>query len=232
MSVCLAMLGMGLLQLGGGGSGVEQAGDLSFTFSDILCACQALFFGIGYWRLENGTTKFPGQAGRITSGILLGVAAGAFSYSLIMGIVPPPEAIWLTLVYMPSLTLALLWTGLVSTALALYFETVALKAISATELTILMTSVSLWGSAFAYVTMGETLSPTGMAGGALLLGGCLVSSLMGEKEAEPEASFVLGEDDATVLVYEATDYDSIEEAIATSTDWDSEGTSLTVDEED
>ena len=216
ISISLAMFGMGLLQLGDVGS------DMTFTTADVLCACQALFFGAGYWRLENGTVKFPAQAGRITMGIMLGVVIGSFSYSVAMNIVPPLEAIWLTLLHIPDVTASLLWTGLVSTAGALYIETVALKAISATELTILMTSVSLWGSAFAYVTMGEVLSPIGMAGGAFLLSGCLVSSLMGEKDAEPEASFVRGEDDATILVSEATDYESIEEAIAVvSTDWDS-----------
>jgi len=39
---------------------------------------------------------------------------------------------------------------------------------------------------------------------------------MGEKEPELEASFVLGEDDMALLVSEATDYESIEEAIAVS----------------
>uniref|UniRef100_A0A7S3L6W3 EamA domain-containing protein n=1 Tax=Amphora coffeiformis TaxID=265554 RepID=A0A7S3L6W3_9STRA len=212
ISISLAMFGMGLLQLGG----MDRLSESAFSLADVFCACQAIFFGIGYWRLENGAGKFPGQAGRITMGILLGVAFGAFSYSMLMGIVPPPEAIVLTLYHMPMLTASLLWTGLGSTAFALYLETVALKAITATELTILMTSVSLWGSAFAYVTMGETLTPIGMAGGAMLLGGCLVSSLMGEKEPELEASFVLGEDDMALLVSEATDYESIEEAIAVS----------------
>ena len=215
---------MGLLQLGDVGSG----GEMTFTTSDILCACQALFFGIGYWRLENGTTQYPGQPSRLTMGILLGVVTGSFAYSAAVGIVPPAEAVWLTLLHIPEVTAALLWTGLASTAGALYLETVALKAITATELTILMTSVSLWGSAFAYVTMGEVLSPIGMAGGALLLGGCLVSSLMGEKEVETEpSSFVLGEDDTAILVSEAIEYESIEEAVATTTDWSVSGSSLT-----
>lgn len=214
VSISLAMFGMGLLQLGG----VDHLSEGAYTFADILCACQAIFFGVGYWRLENGASKFPGQSMRVTMGILLGVASGAFTYSMLMGIVPPPEAILLTLFHMPKLTGSLLWTGLGSTAFALYLETVALKAISATELTILMTSVSLWGSAFAYVTMGETLTPLGIAGGAMLLGGCLVSSLAGEKETEHETSFVLGEDDTTVLLNEATEYESIEEVIAVHTE--------------
>ena len=68
----------------------------------------------------------------------------------------------------------LLWTGLISTALALYLETVALKVVSAYELTILMTSISIFGSAFAFVTMGETMDTMGLVGGALIVGSCLV----------------------------------------------------------
>lgn len=225
ISIALAMGGMGLLQFGDVGS----AGEMTFAVSDVLCVMQSVFFGVGYWRLENWTTKFPAQAQRITLGTLLGLAAGAFTYSLAMGIVPPPEAIFLTLFHFPMITASLLWTGLGGCAGAMYLETIALKAISATELTILLTSVSLFGAAFAYITMGETMTPTGMAGGALLLAGCLISSLMGEKEPEPEASFVLAEEDASIIVCEATEYESIEEAVATSTEWTDQGTSFSTD---
>ena len=79
---------------------------------------------------------------------------------------------------------------MVSTALALYLETVALKTISASELTILMTSVSLWGSGFAYATMGEVMEPLGMVGGVLILSGCLLSALKPKVEDEDNATFV------------------------------------------
>ena len=45
ISISLAMFGMGLLQLGG----MDNLSGSAFTFADVLCACQAIFFGIGYW---------------------------------------------------------------------------------------------------------------------------------------------------------------------------------------
>ena len=79
----------------------------------------------------------------------------------------------------PMILPTLLWTGLISTALALYLETVALKVVSASELTILMTSISIFGSAFAFVTMGETMDTMGLVGGALIVGSWLVSAMGG-----------------------------------------------------
>jgi drug/metabolite transporter (DMT)-like permease len=88
----------------------------------------------------------------------------------------------------------IIWTGLFSTALALYLETVALKVVSATELTVLMTSVSLWGSAFAYVTMGEMLDRLGLLGGLLILTGCVLSSTGGSPNAIGNSKDFLNKD--------------------------------------
>ena len=61
-------------------------------------------------------------------------------------------------------------------------EMVALKVLSASELTVLMTSVSLWGAAFAYVSMGEVMEPIGFVGGLMILAACVVNALPGNKQ--------------------------------------------------
>jgi len=151
------------------------------SVGDLFCLGQALFFGIGYWRLETASGKYPNQAGRITAGQLLAVAAGSIAFLIGHDGLPAWEMA-LSWLQNPFVIQAALWTGLGSTALALYMETVALKSVSATELTMLMTSVSVFGSAFAYVTMGEVLPPIGMFGGALILAGCGLSALQGGEE--------------------------------------------------
>ena len=174
-SVALAIAGVGLLQLG---PSVAEGVPMEVASGDFFCLGQALMFGIGYWRLEAISSQYPTQAGRITIGQLVGVALGA---TIFMGAtqhdnLPTLDQLqaWCT---DPFVAGALLWTALVSTALALYLETVALKAVSAAELTVLMTSVSIFGSGFAYVTMGETMSPIGVTGGLMILAGCVFSSL-------------------------------------------------------
>jgi len=148
----------------------------SFSKGDIFSFGQALFFGIGYWRLEHGSSKFPTESAWNTVGQLQAVAFGAVLFALLSVGLPSMDdlVLWLSNEFIVK---ALLWTGLVSTALALYLETVALKIVSASELTILMTSISLWSASFAYLTMGEVLSSSGMLGGFLILSGCLMSAV-------------------------------------------------------
>lgn len=181
VSVILAMLGVGLLQLG---PSIVSGTPLTITSGDLFCLGQALLFGIGYWRLEDVSTQYPSEAGRVTVGQLGGVALGSIAFCAAGGL-PDVSALqgWLSDEMVVG---ALLWTALVSTALALYLETVALKAISASELTILMTSVSLFGSAFAYLTIGETMTPISMLGGLLILGGCLTTATAGKNHREED----------------------------------------------
>ena len=181
-SVALAIVGVGLLQLG---PSVMDGAPIEIARGDVFCLGQALMFGIGYWRLEAISSQHPTQAGRITIGQLVGVALGA---TIFMGAtqrdnLPTLDQLqtWFT---DPFIAGALAWTALVSTALALYLETVALKAVSAAELTVLMTSVSIFGSGFAYITMGDTMSPIGMVGGLMILAGCVFSSLGGSTSDE------------------------------------------------
>jgi drug/metabolite transporter (DMT)-like permease len=174
LSVATALAGVGLLQLGP----AIAAGNtdlLAVTHGDVLCLLQAIFFGIGYWKLERASSQFPDQSGPITAGQLVALAIGATGFAGLHGDIPSLSVLtqWLT---NPFILKALLWTGLISTAFALYLETVALSVVSAAELTVLMTSVSLWGSAFAYVTMHELLPPIGLAGGLLILGGCALTA--------------------------------------------------------
>jgi len=170
-SIAMAVGGVAMLQLG---PSHHAESLLTATHGDLFCLAQALFFGIGYWRLESASVQYPDQTGRMTAGQLLAVAAGSILFWLGSGDGASLAQLqtWLT---DPFILASLGWTGLVSTALALYMEAVALKVVSATELTVLMTSVSLWGSAFAYVTMGEVLPPIGMLGGLAILTGCVLS---------------------------------------------------------
>ena len=178
----MAIGGVAMLQLGPNivTSAAAASADSVFsttTLGDLFCLAQAIFFGIGYWRLESASVRYPDQAGRMTAGQLLAVAGGSTLFWLVSSDSVPSLAQVQNWLSDPFILASLGWTGLVSTALALFMETVALKVVSASELTVLMTSVSLWGSAFAYVTMGEVLPPIGMLGGLAILAGCVLSSM-------------------------------------------------------
>ncbi|GKY98542.1 hypothetical protein MPSEU_000811200 [Mayamaea pseudoterrestris] len=185
VSVGTALAGVALLQFGPAllasansvaSNILEPSSLFAVSQGDLLCLCQAIFFGIGYWRLERASHQYPNQSGPITAAQLVALGIGATAFCGFAGDLPDISVLmqWLT---DPFIVKALLWTGLVSTAFALYLETVALRIVSASELTVLMTSVSLWGSAFAFVTMGELMPPIGMAGGLLILGGCILTAM-------------------------------------------------------
>jgi drug/metabolite transporter (DMT)-like permease len=195
MAVVSALVGVGLVEWSGGNSSSDSSmrGVVSSTWNtvsmgDVYCLLQAFFFGIGYWRLEDASQTYPQQAARITVGQLLAVAGGSWIYwgatslwkqqSLGMDFMSIPTSLWTE----PWIWGALVWTGLVSTALALFLETVALQAVSAAELTLLMTTVSLWGSAFAYVALGEVLPPLAWVGGFLILGSCVLTTQRNQEE--------------------------------------------------
>jgi drug/metabolite transporter (DMT)-like permease len=145
-----------------------------------LAFSQTLFFGIGYWRLESVSHAHPHHAARLTVGQLAAVAGGAILYALTefsLGHVHATVDELFEWMGDPFILGTLAWTGLICTALALYLETVALKVVSAQELTLLMTTISLWGASFAYIGIGEVMSPAGMVGGLLIMAGCVLGNI-------------------------------------------------------
>ncbi|CAM9944778.1 unnamed protein product, partial [Heterosigma akashiwo] len=180
VGVLCAVLGVGLLELGGDGG----AGGLTLSAGDLWTFAQPLAFALGFWRMEANSRRFPPAAAKaLTAAQLLAVAAASSANCFLLGPAlggppaPAPAQLagWLA---DPLVLGALLWTGLVSTGLTVYLETVALRAVSAAEGTLLMATVPLWGAGFAAAVAGENLlaGPGGALGALLILGGCLRSS--------------------------------------------------------
>jgi drug/metabolite transporter (DMT)-like permease len=63
---------------------------------------------------------------------------------------------------------------------------VALTELSAAEATIILATEPLWGAAFAYVALGEQLSPVALLGGAIVVASCVWSSLGRNAPDAPE----------------------------------------------
>lgn len=181
-SVLLAMGGVALLQLGPSLFASIAATPVWWSTGDWWCLAQAFFFGLGYWRLEATSLRYPDQSPRIIAGQLVAIFMAAMVYWFAVdlgGSLPSLAQLHAWLFTDSSVWQIVVWTGLITTALAHYLETVALRVVSASELTIIMTSISLWGSAFAYLTMGEVMTPVAMVGGLSILAGCLLTASNG-----------------------------------------------------
>ena len=173
----LAMAGVAMLELGGGDA---FAGALSY--GKIVSMIQPLAFGMGFARMERAMHKYPNQANRSTASQLLAAAMGAAIYCTATEGFGRGEAswdlaqlkVWLS---EPMILAFIAWTGVVSTALSIYMETVALKTLSAAETTLFLSTEPLWGAAFAAVVIGEHFGIDAYVGGLMILFGCVYSNL-------------------------------------------------------
>lgn len=179
--ILMAVSGVAILELGDTFFHTPAAGDAvkAVGAGDFISLLQPLAFGIGFWRMEHATMRYPDEAPRLTSSQLLSVALVSVAYCAVGvgGVAPPslPEVMgWIQDYHILG---ALLWTGIVTTALTIFMETTALRSISAAEATLIFSTEPIWGSAFAALVVGERLGIEAGLGAAMILGGCLVSGL-------------------------------------------------------
>ena len=165
----MAVVGVAFLELGGGPMH-------SFTSGEIASLIQPFAFGIGFWKMEQAMRSHSDEASRIAAAQLFAIFCTSAAFCTVGGNVPDMTQImaWLT---DPVILGALVWTGAITTALTVYMETVALKTLSAAETTLIFSTEPMWGAAFAAVVMGEQFGVSAIAGGGLILAGCLVSNL-------------------------------------------------------
>jgi drug/metabolite transporter (DMT)-like permease len=183
----LAAAGVGCLELGG--SDIPGVGDL-WAF------LQPLFFGIGFWRVEThmkNSTK-PGEPQAFTGAMLSFVsvfsiiwASHDFLGPYIGDMKGLSNAVMTQVDGMKDFHViaALLWTGVVTTALTSYTENAAMKKLSASESTVIYSTEPLWGAAFASVALGEQLGFNHLLGAILILSACLWSSVGGQAVSVP-----------------------------------------------
>jgi len=189
----LAAAGVGCLELGG--STAPGVGDL-------WAIVQPLAFGLGFWRVEahmREAKKSDAPAGStqaFTGAMMLTVAAFSWIWALFEYIIPNAHNLNLdgsAMTLTASLgaavqtqlqqvsdwhvALAILWTGIVTTALTSYGENIAMKSLSSAETTVIFSTEPLWGTAFAAVALGESVGPNVFVGAALILSACVWSSL-------------------------------------------------------
>jgi len=180
----MAVSGVALLELGGPllspGSGYALP---SLSSGDLISFIQPLTFGIGFWRMEHFTQKFPDAASRLTASQLLSVAFVSITYCACGGGGVAPPSIDQVMEWLSNIDIlaALAWTGIITTALTIYMETVALKTISAAEATLIFSTEPIWGSAFATAIVGEHLGIEAGLGAAMILGGCFFSTFEKKK---------------------------------------------------
>lgn len=80
-----------------------------------------------------------------------------------------------------------IWTGLFVSALSGYIQTKGQSAVKPSDAAVIFATQPLFAAALSALVLGEGFGPKGIAGGVLILGATILSSL-GEEEASPASS--------------------------------------------
>ena len=184
LAATLCLLGVGILELYDptGATAITDAFSQIGT-GDFLAILQAVGFGTSFFLTESMMTQVPGQALPITA-VQVSVTAflcmlwsisdgwvgtdGAESYGLPNMFFSPP---------LQMAALAVLWTGIITTALNRFIETTALGKMKSAEASVILATEPLWASLFAALWLKEDFGADDYIGGALIVGACLATAL-------------------------------------------------------
>ncbi|CAM9285066.1 unnamed protein product [Choristocarpus tenellus] len=173
----LACAGAALLQTG---VGSETGGDAG-VLARLLALSTPFFFGLSTWRMEAFSTQHPEETLALTASQVAAIGGVSSVWALAGGTMPPLDEV-VSLCSHPTISGGLLWTGLVTTAFVMYIETAALRTVPASEAAVIYTMDPLVGAGVAMVALDEELGPWVVVGSALVLAGCILSSLEGKRD--------------------------------------------------
>ncbi len=197
----IAVAGVAIIELKG------AAGDP--TIGDLISFAQPIGFGMGYLQLEELMHKEPSAALPV-SAIKLGVVAtaalaffelsphaavdiaanvdadalveGAKKSMMMGGGFTIPD--FTPILQSPLALGAIFYTGLVTTSLALWVESIAFQRVPATDASIILTTEPLFAAGISAALVGETFGASDAVGAAFIVGACIYAVKMGDKEME------------------------------------------------
>eukprot|EP01039_Chlorochromonas_danica_P004166 gene4167-4577_t len=164
VSLTLAVIGaacieLPTLSLNGG----IQSGDLWLFL-------QPIGFGSGYLVLEKAMKTFPEGATAMTTMKISFVALFALLWSFWNG---HDLSDLQPVFHSPHALMGLAYTGIVTTAGAIWMQSWVFKKVPATDASLILTSEPLWASVFSAGLLGEVVTQQEMMGGSLIITGCL-----------------------------------------------------------
>jgi len=167
-AIALSIAGVGALELGD----IEPPG-----VGDLWAMGQPIGFGAAFWKTNAMMRRFPSQTLPITAVQV----AGSGSISLAWMLVEAAKnghldaSLFDPVFATPQVSAAILYLGIVTTAVTRIGETKALGSVSSGDASILMTTEPLWAAVFGGLLVGESLGTSAWVGGGLILAACLAN---------------------------------------------------------
>mmetsp|Transcript_8037 Transcript_8037/g.14083 ORF Transcript_8037/g.14083 Transcript_8037/m.14083 type:complete len:480 (-) Transcript_8037:96-1535(-) len=194
----IAVAGVAIIELKG------AAGDP--TIGDLISFAQPIGFGMGYLQLEELMKKEPSAALPVSFLKLAVVATASFTFfqvsphaavdlatsggadAIVEGAKQSVGGLGLQIpdfspiLNSPAALGAIFYTGLVTTSLALYVESVAFQRVPATDASIILTTEPLFAAAVSALLVGETFGPSDAIGAFFIVGACIYAIRIGDSE--------------------------------------------------
>ena len=181
----VAVLGVGIIELQGAGGAP--------TIGDALSFAQPIGFGLGYLQLENIMRENP-QAGLPVSAIKLAVVSIMsllfFEISPMLlhgqpytGLVLPD---FTPILQSPIALKGIAYTGLITTALALWVESIAFKQVPATDASIILTTEPLFAALAGALLLGETFGMSDYFGAAMIISACVLAVVIDDEASDDQ----------------------------------------------
>lgn len=194
----IAVAGVAIIELKG------AAGDPNI--GDLISFAQPIGFGMGYLQLEGLMKKQPSAALPVSAIKLLVVSTAALLFfeasphasanlvasvdadSVVEGAKQSLGGIGLKvpdftpILKSPTALGAIFYTGLVTTSLALWVESIAFQRVPATDASIILSTEPLFAAAVSAVLVGETFGASDAIGASFIVGACIYAIKMGEGE--------------------------------------------------
>lgn len=213
LAATLCLLGVGVLELYDptGATGIADAFSQIGT-GDFLAILQAVGFGTSFFLTESMMTQVPGQALPITAVQVSVTAFLCMVWSFADGWVGAEGALSYgvpAMFFDPTLqtaALAVLWTGLATTAVNRFIETTALGKMKSAEASVILATEPLFASFFAALWLKQDFGANDYIGGALIVGACLATSLK-KDDFKSFGDFFGGDDDSGAKTIDATAFE-------------------------
>ncbi|KAL7535350.1 hypothetical protein ACHAXR_010229 [Thalassiosira sp. AJA248-18] len=183
----IAVAGVAIIELKG------AAGDP--TIGDLISFAQPIGFGMGYLQLEELMKKQPSAALPVSAIKLVVVATAALIFfelsphaATATDLVVSADAEAVVEVAMQSFPKipdftpilsspvalgAIFYTGILTTSLALWVESIAFQRVPATDASIILTTEPLFAAAVSAFLIGETFGPSDAIGASFIIGACI-----------------------------------------------------------
>lgn len=185
LPAAVAVIGVAIVELKGAGG--------SPTIGDALSFSQPIGFGMGYLILENIMARKPEAALPVSAIKLTVVTLASFlmfeaspllhggTLSDISFRIPDFSPI----LQSPVAIGGILYTGLITTALALVVESIAFVKVPATDASLILTTEPLFAAGCGAVALGETFGTSDYIGASLIVVACALSIFLDSPKVEP-----------------------------------------------